>query len=64
MILYFIIKYSLEQFKYENKTLVLLPGSFKPPHKGHWQMVLDNLPIYAGNYKDTLVNGDSTALRE
>ena len=34
-----------QEFKYENKTLVLLPGSFKPPHKGHWQMVLDNLPI-------------------
>ena len=33
------------EFKYVNKTLVLLPGSFKPPHKGHWQMVLDNLPI-------------------
>jgi hypothetical protein len=32
----------MNNIEYENKTLVLLPGSFKPPHKGHWQMVLDH----------------------
>lgn len=30
----------------ENKTVVVLPGSFKPPHKGHWDMIMNyyNMP--------------------
>lgn len=25
---------------YKNETLALIPGAFKPPHKGHWEMVM------------------------
>ncbi len=34
-----------DEFRYIGKTLVFLPGSFKPPHKGHWEMVTDNIDI-------------------
>lgn len=27
-------------FIYKNMTLAIVPGSFKPPHKGHWEMVM------------------------
>ena len=27
--------------KYHDMTLAIVPGSFKPPHKGHWEMVLE-----------------------
>ena len=32
-----------EEYSIIGKTLVFLPGSFKPPHKGHWTMVTDNI---------------------
>lgn len=33
------------EFKCLDKSIVLFPGSFKPPHKGHWQIVLKYLDI-------------------
>ena len=30
-----------QQFEFENMTLAIVPGSFKPPHKGHWEMVMN-----------------------
>ena len=35
--------HSGEDIYCNGKKLVFLPGSFKPPHKGHWVMVTDNL---------------------
>lgn len=26
---------------YKNITLAIVPGSFKPPHKGHWEMIMN-----------------------
>lgn len=33
-------------YQCQNITLVALPGSFKPPHKGHWEMIMKyyNMP--------------------
>jgi nicotinamide mononucleotide adenylyltransferase len=41
-----ILEYSetdVESNSYEfiNETIALVPGSFKPPHKGHWEMILE-----------------------
>lgn len=30
-----------QQFEFENMNLAIVPGSFKPPHKGHWEMVMN-----------------------
>jgi nicotinamide mononucleotide adenylyltransferase len=30
-----------KDFKYKNKNICVIPGSFKPPHKGHFEMVLE-----------------------
>lgn len=30
-----------KEFKYTDKTICIIPGSFKPPHKGHFEMILD-----------------------
>lgn len=30
---------------FENMTIAIIPGSFKPPHKGHWEMIME----YANN---------------
>ena len=30
-----------QQFEFEDMTLAIVPGSFKPPHKGHWEMVMN-----------------------
>ena len=27
-------------FRYRDMTVAIVPGSFKPPHKGHWEMVM------------------------
>ena len=32
-------------FQYINKTLAMVPGSFKPPHKGHWNMILEYVKL-------------------
>ena len=40
---YNLILEELEQDKdyiYQDMTLAIVPGSFKPPHKGHWEMVM------------------------
>lgn len=29
-----------DEVKYNNETLAIVPGSFKPPHKGHWEMIM------------------------
>lgn len=34
-----IILEDLGAYEYENMVLAIVPGSFKPPHKGHWEMV-------------------------
>ena len=31
---------SEKDFIYKDMTLAIVPGSFKPPHKGHWEMVM------------------------
>ena len=36
-----ILEYSENQKQFHNITLAIVPGSFKPPHKGHWEMVMD-----------------------
>ena len=28
------------EYKYVSKTIAAAPGSFKPPHKGHWEMIM------------------------
>lgn len=41
--LYNLIMEQIEQeknFIYKDMTLAIVPGSFKPPHKGHWEMVM------------------------
>ena len=37
------IEHSESSISRVGKNIVLLPGSFKPPHKGHWEMVMDNI---------------------
>ena len=32
-------KFSIEDLKKNDRVVVLVPGSFKPPHKGHYEMV-------------------------
>ena len=34
-----------KNFKYEGISLAIVPGSFKPPHKGHWEMITEYLKI-------------------
>ena len=29
-----------DEVLYRDETIALIPGSFKPPHKGHWEMVM------------------------
>lgn len=36
-----IMEYSENQKRFQNITLAIVPGSFKPPHKGHWEMVME-----------------------
>ena len=33
-------KINEDEVVYRNLTLAIVPGSFKPPHKGHWEMVM------------------------
>ncbi len=40
-----------ENIKYHNITLAIIPGSFKPPHKGHWEMIEE----YAKNSDKVLI---------
>jgi nicotinamide mononucleotide adenylyltransferase len=50
-----------EEYSIVGKTLVFLPGSFKPPHKGHWTMVTDNIDkadqihIFISNTSETYI---------
>ena len=36
-----ILEYTEESKQFQNITLAIVPGSFKPPHKGHWEMVME-----------------------
>ena len=36
-----IMEYSENQKRFQNITLAIVPGSFKPPHKGHWDMIME-----------------------
>lgn len=36
-----ILEYSENQKQFQNITLTIVPGSFKPPHKGHWEMIME-----------------------
>ena len=36
-----ILEYSENQKQFQNITLAIVPGSFKPPHKGHWEMIME-----------------------
>lgn len=36
-----ILEYSEKQKRFQNITLAIVPGSFKPPHKGHWEMIME-----------------------
>lgn len=36
-----ILEYSENQKHFQNITLAIVPGSFKPPHKGHWDMIME-----------------------
>lgn len=36
-----ILEYSENQKRFQNLTLAIVPGSFKPPHKGHWDMIME-----------------------
>lgn len=33
--------YSNFSNNFQNITLAIVPGSFKPPHKGHWEMIME-----------------------
>lgn len=30
-----------KEFLYKNEVIAIVPGSFKPPHKGHWEMIME-----------------------
>ena len=36
-----ILEYTEESKQFQNITLAIVPGSFKPPHKGHWEMIME-----------------------
>lgn len=36
-----ILEYSENQKRFQNMTIAIVPGSFKPPHKGHWDMIME-----------------------
>ena len=46
---------------HEHRTIALLPGSFKPPHKGHWAMVeqarvlADEVHVFISNTSETYI---------
>lgn len=48
--------------KFQNETLAVVPGSFKPPHKGHWEMILeycklaDKVYIFISNVSTKIIS--------
>ena len=46
-----ILEYTEESKQFQNITLAIVPGSFKPPHKGHWEMIME----YAAHSDKVLV---------
>ena len=38
-------------YEYEDMAIAVVPGSFKPPHKGHWEMVMKYIDIAADEAK-------------
>lgn len=51
-------KLSLE-LKKNNKVVVLVPGSFKPPHKGHYEMVKTYSQMYPSGHVHVLISAPS-----
>lgn len=49
----------LEDLKKNNRVIVLVPGSFKPPHKGHYEMVKKYSEMYPTGQVRVLISAPS-----
>ena len=49
----------IEDLKKNDRVVVLVPGSFKPPHKGHYEMVKQYSQMYPGGQVHVLISAPS-----
>ena len=54
-------KINEDEVVYRNLTLAIVPGSFKPPHKGHWEMVMSYVNNNDVNKVLVLISNISTS---
>ena len=52
-------KLSIEDLKKNDRVVVLVPGSFKPPHKGHYEMVKQYSETYPQGQVHVLISAPS-----
>lgn len=52
-------KLSIEDLKKNDRVVVLVPGSFKPPHKGHYEMVKQYSEIHPQGQVHVLISAPS-----
>ena len=52
-------KLSIEDLKKNSRVVVLVPGSFKPPHKGHYEMVKQYSEMYPQGHVHVLISAPS-----
>lgn len=57
-----------KNFEFEDMTLAIVPGSFKPPHKAHWEMVMkyidtaDKVIVLISNISSTAISSRPLSL--
>ena len=50
---------AIEDVKKNSRVVVLVPGSFKPPHKGHYEMVKEYSQLYPDGHVHVLISAPS-----
>lgn len=59
---------NIRNYKYENITIAIVPGSFKPPHKGHWEMIMnyvnqaDKVVVLISNISTSVISSRALSL--
>ena len=54
-------KLSIEDLKKNDRVVVLVPGSFKPPHKGHYEMVKQYSETYPQGQVQVIISAPSAS---
>ena len=49
----------IEDLKKNDRVVVIVPGSFKPPHKGHFEMVKQYSELYPSGQIHVLISAPS-----